>query len=300
MCSKNSLQTPKKNSPNFERKILLMKDRLMLQLQGFIETPSLWKNREMFGLQQFEIPKYSFPENIDLQKEIPDLAKNYVLGKRMERFFEFLLKYSIEIEVLKSNIQIQQEKITLGEIDFLAQDIFLDQNHHIELVYKFYVYDPSYENELERWIGPNRRDSLLQKIEKLKQRQFPILFNPETKKLLSALNLKAEELTQSVCFKASLFLPKGTQLTIKEQLNENCIAGYWLHFEEFNSEEYIGNEYYIPTKQDWPVNPEFSEEWFSFSEIKKEILVQHQKKRSPLVWIRRSSREIERIFIVWW
>ena len=75
-----------------------MKDRLVQQLQGFIETPSLWKNREMFGLQQFEIPKYSLPENIDLEKELPELATNYVLGKRMERFFEFLLNYSKEIE----------------------------------------------------------------------------------------------------------------------------------------------------------------------------------------------------------
>ena len=277
-----------------------MKNRLTRQLQGFERTPPLWKNRDVFGLQQFKFPKYSLPENIDLQKELPDLETNYVLGKRMERFFEFLLNYSNNIKVLKSNIQIQQEKITLGEIDFLAKDIFLDQNHHIELVYKFYVYDPSYENELERWIGPNRKDSLLQKIEKLKQRQFPILFNPETKEPLSLLNLKAEELTQSVCFKASLFIPKGIQFKQSLQLNENCISGIWLHFEEFTSEEYGGYNYYIPKKQDWSVQPEFSENWFSYSEIKKEILVQHKTKKSPLVWIKKNSVEFERMFVVWW
>ncbi|CAM4265059.1 DUF1853 family protein [Gillisia limnaea] len=277
-----------------------MKDRLTQQLQGFIRTPALWKNRDVFGLQQFEFPKYSLPENIDLQKELPDLTTNYVLGKRMERFFEFLLNYSKNIQVLKSNIQIQQEKITLGEIDFLAKDIFLDQKYHIELVYKFYVYDPSYENELERWIGPNRKDSLLQKIEKLKKQQFPILFKPETKKMLSLFGLKAEELVQSVCFKASLFIPKGIQYQHLLLLNQNCIVGFWIHFEEFTSEEYSGYNYYIPKKQDWPVHPEFTGKWFSYSEIKKEILVQHQKKKSPLVWIKKDSREYERIFIVWW
>ena len=263
-------------------------------------TPPLWKNEDVFGLQQFEFPKYSFPEAIDLQKALPGLETNYVLGKRMERFFEFLLNCSTNIKVLKSNIQIQQEKITLGEIDFLAKDIFLDQNHHIELVYKFYVYDPSYENELERWIGPNRKDSLLQKIEKLKQRQFPILFNVEAKEHLSLLNLKAEDLTQSVCFKASLFIPKGIQFKQSLQLNENCISGIWLHFEEFTSEEYSGYNYYIPKKQDWSVQPEFSENWFSYSEIKKEILVQHKTKKSPLVWIKKNNFEFERMFVVWW
>ncbi|MFO8146267.1 MAG: DUF1853 family protein [Gillisia sp.] len=277
-----------------------MKNRLTRQLQGFSRTPPLWENRDVFGLQQFDFPKYSIPENIDLQRAIPDLETNYVLGKRMERYFEFLLKYSNNIKVLKSNIQIQQEKITLGEIDFLAEDILLDQHHHIELVYKFYVYDPSYENGLARWIGPNRKDSLLQKIEKLKQRQFPILYKPETKEALSLLGLKAEDFAQSVCFKASLFIPKGIQYTHLLQLNKNCISGFWMHFDEFTSEEYSGHNYYIPNKQDWPVHPEFSEEWFSYSEIKKDILMQHQKKKSPLVWMRKNSREFERIFIVWW
>ncbi|MGM1054317.1 MAG: DUF1853 family protein [Bacteroidota bacterium] len=277
-----------------------MKNRLTRQLQGFSRTPPLWENRDVFGLQQFDFPKYSIPENIDLQRAIPDLETNYVLGKRMERYFEFLLKYSNNIKVLKSNIQIQQEKITLGEIDFLAEDILLDQHHHIELVYKFYVYDPSYENVLARWIGPNRKDSLLQKIEKLKQRQFPILYKPETKETLSLLGLKAEDFAQSVCFKASLFIPKGIQYTHLLQLNKNCISGFWMHFDEFTSEEYSGHNYYIPNKQDWPVHPEFSEEWFSYSEIKKDILMQHQKKKSPLVWMRKNSREFERIFIVWW
>lgn len=277
-----------------------MKNKLTQQLQGFVRTPPLWNNQDVFGLQQFEIPKYFLPEDIDLEKALPDLATNYVLGKRMEVFFEFILKNTRYIKVLKSNIQIQQDKITLGEIDFLAEDSLLDQKHHIELVYKFYLYDPSYENELERWIGPNRKDSLLLKIEKLKQRQFPILFKPETKQELASLDLKAEELLQSVCFKASLFIPKGLAYTHSNQLNEKCISGYWLHFEEFSSEEFSGYNYYIPDKQDWPVQPEFAEKWFSFTAIKKEILFQHQKKRSPLVWIKKNSREFEKMFIVWW
>ncbi|MFO7720908.1 MAG: DUF1853 family protein [Gillisia sp.] len=277
-----------------------MKNRLTRQLQGFVKTPPLWKNQDFFGLQQFEFPEFSLPEAIDLQKALPELETNYVLGKRMERFFEFLLKNSRNIKVLKSNIQIQQKKITLGELDFLAEDIILDQKHHIELVYKFYVYDPSFENELDRWIGPNRKDSLLQKIEKLKQRQFPILFKPETIKALSLLDLKAEEFAQSVCFKASLFIPKGMEYTHSMQLNKKCISGFWLHFEAFTAEEYSGYNYYIPIKQDWPVHPEFSEKWVSYAAIKEEILFQHQKKRSPLVWIRKNSREFERMFIVWW
>ena len=41
---------------------------------------------------------------------------------------------------------------------------YLSKILHLELVYKFYLYDKNLgEKEIERWIGPNRSDSLLEK-----------------------------------------------------------------------------------------------------------------------------------------
>jgi hypothetical protein len=48
----------------------------------------------------------------------------------------------------------------------------------MELAYKFYLFDPSISSEpINNWIGPNRNDSLQEKLEKLKTKQFPLLYH---------------------------------------------------------------------------------------------------------------------------
>ena len=66
------------------------------------------------------------------------------------------------------NYQIQNKKTTVGELDFILQ-----KNHspiHLEVIYKFYLYDDTFGNsEIEHWIGPNRNDNLVKKLTKLKE-----------------------------------------------------------------------------------------------------------------------------------
>lgn len=276
-----------------------MENRLKHQFQGFIDTPGLW-NGKFQDLLQFAIPQIAFPENLEVTGQFPSLTSNYVLGKRMEIFFQLLIKISDRFQLLGHNIQISRDKITLGELDFLLKDLQKKEYIHLELVYKFYVYDPAFSKEAERWIGPNRRDSFLQKLEKLKQKQFPLLYQAETGEYLKKLSLLSENLHQQTCFKAKLFLPKQFHKNHFPLINQNCISGYWLHFEDFNTAEYKENHFYLPQKQDWPVAPEMGEVWFSFSETLEQIKEAFSKKKSPLVWRKRSETDFERFFVVWW
>ncbi|MGM0933897.1 MAG: DUF1853 family protein [Bacteroidota bacterium] len=276
-----------------------MKDRIKKQLLGFLHTPPLWRG-ELLGLKQFD-PGETMPQEIpDPKKEIPSLASNFVLGKRMESFFELLIQNNNRYKLLANNIQISREKITLGELDFLLKDLHTNQNIHLELVYKFYVYDPSISSEEARWIGPNRKDSFLQKMEKLKQKQFPLLNKPETMDFLKTLELTPEDLIQQTYFKAKLFLPCRFQQHKFPKLNKECIAGYYLSFKEFDSINYNNFKYYAPPKQDWPVAPEFGIDWVSFSEIKEQIQSSFDKKKSPLIWMKRSETVFEAFFVLWW
>lgn len=276
-----------------------MEKRLYHQLQGFIDTPPLW-NSKFKGIEQFALPKIVFPKEVDIISQLPSLASNFVLGKRMERFFELIIHESSRYQLLSKNVQISREKITLGELDFLLKDLQKNKFIHLELVFKFYVYDPSFSEEAERWIGPNRRDSFLQKLEKLKQKQFPLLYRPETREYLQTLKLSPENLQQRSCFKAKLFLPKQYQEKNLSLINKKCISGYWLHFKEFNTAEYKDNLYKLPSKQDWPVAPEMGENWLSFSDTLEEIQKAFQKRKSPLLWMKKSENEYERFFVVWW
>jgi hypothetical protein len=65
---------------------------------------------------------------------------------------------------LYENIQVIEDKKTIGEIDFIIEDKNTKQVIHMELAYKFYLFDPSISSEpINNWIGPNRDDSLQEK-----------------------------------------------------------------------------------------------------------------------------------------
>jgi len=277
-----------------------MQNPIYNQLYGFIQTPALWKAKELFEMQQFKIPHIKLLNSDEFFNNIPNLSTQYVLGKRMEIFFKEILNQSEDHKINISNIQIFKDKITLGEIDFILEDFILEQQIHLELVYKFYVYDPSIFSEIDRWIGPNRKDTLQQKIKKLKSQQFALLQRPETVETLSQYDIDTAELVQKVCFKANLFVPRSLLNKEFDLINNECIVGYYINLDEFMNGEFMNDEFYIPKKQDWPVLPEYNINWNSFENIQNELTSLLDKERAPLVWRKIDNQTFERFFVVWW
>ncbi|MBZ9729245.1 DUF1853 family protein [Salegentibacter sp. JZCK2] len=276
-----------------------MQNRIEKQFEGFIKTPPLWKN-SFQQLVQFKLPEINTPLQQSVTEDLPSLSSNFVMGKRVERFFEWIIRQNPDYDLLSENIQISRNKITQGELDFLLKDLLTQKVIHVEMVYKFYIYDPSFDSEMQGWIGPNRRDTLLQKTKKLKEKQFPLLFKPETKDLLTSLSLNSEEMLQQTCFKANLFVPKQLQDKHFSYINNKCITGTWLHFKDFISAQYRKFQFYVPTKQDWPILPKHGETWVDHSEIITQIETQFQNKKTPLIWMKKSKNNYERLFVVWW
>jgi len=198
---------------------------------------------------------------------------------------------------LAENIQIKRDKVTIGEIDCL-----LKHKHtpiHLEIIYKFYLYDESVGNsELEHWIGPNRKDSLIEKVTKLKNKQLPLLYKPETEQVINQLNLNIEEIQQQVYFKAQLFVPYrmlGMPLRI---INNQCIQGYYLHFNDLT--QLSSYTFHIPTKLNWLTQVHDDVTWMTYNEsitlIKKSI----NQQRAPLCWLKKPDGNLEKFFVVWW
>jgi len=201
--------------------------------EGYCRMPLLWKEK-FFGLQQFKEPLNSH------------IIKNPPL------VFE--------------NLQIIKEKQTLGELDVLLLDRLHKKYIHLELITKFYLYNPAFEaNDIKAWIGPNRNDSLYDKTTKLKEKQLPLLYHQFTQKLLLNYIPEKKNIEQQVCFKANLFVPIG----FKEKLtvfNSNCIVGNYLTFIQFKEVHNHLNLYFCPTKQDWLRDPATQKEWMTFDE----------------------------------
>ena len=273
-----------------------MQDRILKQFHGYLATPSIWLNNDLFDYPIFQMNSAG---NKSSSKKII-APKTSILGKRMEEFFRFYIENFSEEELVAYNEQIIQEKKTIGELDFLLKNPISEVISHIELVYKYYLYDPELSsNPISCWIGPNRKDFLIKKLERLTQRQFPLLYHPATAPLLKKLGVSPQEVVQKLCFKANLFLPFSHDWHVPG-FNPAAFQGYWMKEINFTSSKFGEAEFYSPQKQDWPVLPKHHLEWYSYAKFREIISTMLSQQQSPLVWMKTPDDSLHRFFIVWW
>ncbi len=264
---------------------------IQLQYEGFLKTPFLWHGKGVLDLFQFEkksIKSTSF-SNVILQK--------LRLGKLVERFVSFELQQDSSIKILLENIQIQEEKRTLGELDCLL--LKNDKPIHLEIIYKFYLYDKTIgSSEIEHWIGPNRKDSLVQKITKLKDKQLPLLYSNQCKPYLEKLNLASEKIEQQIYFKAQLFVPLCDFKKEFDLINNDCIYGFYINTKELN--QFKDCKFHIPNKHNWLVKPHTNITWLNFEEYSNRLEIYIEEKNTPLCWLKKSNGELFKFFVIWW
>ncbi len=222
-----------------------------------------------------------------------------------EACFEAFIKSSKNFELLAANLQIHTSaslsnhrvKETLGELDYIVRNLTTQKIIHIELACKFYLFDEKAgKTEEMKWIGPNRKDCLFDKLEKVKLKQFPLLQAPETVQKLTELGIPKPAL-QELCLKAFLFLPKKMSSEIFPKNITDCIVGYYIKPSDFQEDKTA--LYAIPTKKEWLLPTDEITDWYSFVEINKLIEEQMQHNKSPLIY-KKTPNKIERFFIVWW
>ncbi|RED45156.1 hypothetical protein DFQ10_10223 [Winogradskyella eximia] len=259
--------------------------------EGFQSTPYLWKGSTVYHLKQYS------PEPTLNQFPIENESKKLRLGKWVENFVAYQLKHQNGIKLLEENLQIKDNKITIGELDLL----FLQNEKpiHLEIVYKFYLYDSKQNdvNSLNNWVGPNRSDALVYKLKKLKEKQLPLLYHPKTKDVLEHYPFHINAIIQNVCFKAQLFLPYKNQNINVAPLNSDCVVGWYLNAK--NIDELKDFQFYIPKKLEWLSLPKTSVNWLEFEDAKSDIETYIKDQRSPLCWIKRNN-ELQKCFITWW
>jgi hypothetical protein len=222
---------------------------------------------------------------------------NLRLGHLAEKVVSELIKSSTNYKVLYENIQVIEEKKTIGEIDFIIEEIAAKQIVHMELAYKFYLFDPSISSEpINNWIGPNRNDSLKEKLEKLKRKQFPLLQHNFVKSKLN--NIEIDEVTQALCLLVSLFIPYEHKANFSP-VYEKAIKGFYINLEAFTRLDHSEKTYYIPSKREWGMDPSENEIWTDFNDVEKSISSSIKEKQAPLCWQKCKDSYVA-FFIVWW
>ena len=244
------------------------------------------------GLQTFNLSELNLTADLEFQ-----LPTNIRLGHLAEKIVSELIKSSTNFKVLYENVQVIEDIKTIGEIDFIIEEINSKQLIHMELAYKFYLFDPNISSEpINNWIGPNRNDSLKEKLEKLKRKQFPLLYHNCAKSKFN--NIEIDKVSQALCLLVSLFIPYEYKASFSP-IYEKAIKGYYLNYETFISFDNSAKTYHIPSKKDWGMDPSENEIWTDFNGVEKYINTSIKEKQAPLCWQKHKDSYLA-FFIVWW
>lgn len=233
-----------------------------------------------------------------MQSELDfELPTNVRLGHIAERVVSQAIKISENYQLLFENVQILEGKNTIGEIDFILQKVETEQVIHLELAYKFYLLDPSISTEsIRNWIGPNRNDSLVEKLEKLKQKQFPLLHSTAAKDAFEGINLSS--VSQQLCLLASLYVPYECKENLAEEY-QKAVVGYYVDFEMFSMLHSNEKQYHLPPKKQWGMNPTQNEEWSTYENTKELVAHNLREGRAVLCW-QKEGEAYSQFFVVWW
>jgi len=160
------------------------------------------------------------------------------LGLRFEALITYWLRISPNYKLLSKNIQIIENGLTLGEIDFIIEESSTQKIIHLEVAVKFYLGTPPYENTYQ-WFGTNTKDQLGKKLDHLKQHQTQL-----SKKYTHHFQY---EINQRHCLlKGRLFYPLENNKP-PDGVTQNHLRGLWMY-----SRKHRDSNYLIPiNKLDW-------------------------------------------------
>lgn len=264
---------------------------------GFFKTELISNESLISGIPNFDFKL----DQTDLFNDSElELSERLMLGKRAERYFSEWIKRSSEYELLAENVQIIEEKQTLGEFDFIVQRKRDSQMIHVELIYKFYLFDPTVDGlEIEKWVGPNRVDRLEFKLDKLTNHQFPLLHTKPAQTQLKMMGLDDPTIHQQVLFLANLFIPKSHEVEFN-RVNKSAVEGTWMNLDEWKQQSSSDHTFAIPDKIDWFSRDLKTANWLTKNEALSKIKSLHDQKRSPLIWTKGTDGFQSRDFVVWW
>jgi len=246
----------------------------------------------IIGLPTFDLSELKIESELEFE-----LPTNLRLGHLAETVVSGLIKASTNYNVLYENVQMLKGKKTIGELDFIIENESSKELIHLELAYKFYLYDPGISSEtINNWIGPNRNDSLTKKLEKVKSKQFPLLKNESSTSIFD--NIDLGKVSQALCLLASLYIPSESK-EIFSPAYDKAIQGYYLNIEKFMSLNHSEKSYYLPSKTAWGIEPSENKTWTSLNDIEQQLKRSMKDKRAQLCW-QKSKDSYTSFFIVWW
>ncbi|WP_286238571.1 DUF1853 family protein [Neptuniibacter halophilus] len=171
------------------------------------------------------------------------------LGIYYENLVEEIIKSSSQPIDIYRNIKVLENKITLGEFDFIG--VINGQHFHLECAIKFYlrVGDGS---QLSHFIGPGKKDRLDIKWHRMLEHQLPL--STTGAGIASCRQYQIDPEVRALLLQGYLFHPysewQQTMPELHADINPQHLRGWWLRFSKL---ERINTAcaYSIMQKPDW-------------------------------------------------
>jgi hypothetical protein len=190
----------------------------------------------------------------DLEKNPQELLKylekknSHLLGKYFEALFEFYLYKSPFKELIASNIQINSNGKSIGELDFIYRDLIEDKIIHLETAGKFFITNRSNDGKVQ-FLGPNPNDSLQEKLDKISSTQITLTKTEEGKEALRKLGI-SEKIFPRALFKGYIFYLKGIEVKTNF-LNPNHLKRKAIRLQEIEYLGHISDRWKILDRKEW-------------------------------------------------
>lgn len=241
----------------------------------------------------FKPPQLTLKELIQWTESLKNIeehldASKLPLGKYAEKLLQIFFEQHPSFQLLAHNIQLVKDKETVGEIDFLLHDLKNEKHIHLEFALKFYLKTRCKGKEI--FIGPNVKDTLGRKCQKL--------INSQSQLLNSHADLLSADL-QNTIFHPKIWM-KGVRF-YPYQANENYThsQAWWLNIKNIELLDQSGFTFEcIKQKKDW-IFPYFKAIAIDFETLKLETEKYFTQKRNALMLVRKKGEEVlDRGFIM--
>lgn len=159
-----------------------------------------------------------------------------LLGHYFESLIEYWLSHWRRMAVHAVRLQVKGEERAIGEFDFLFRDRFRDIDYHWESAVKFFL-RYRHADGTDEWLGPNPRDTLQHKLQKVFAQQLPLARHPAAAPLLAQMGIG--RLHSKAFIKGYLFYPTSTDWCrpdkVPSESSPRHLKGWWCHAAEAES-----------------------------------------------------------------
>jgi hypothetical protein len=252
--------------------------------EKFSKTISFTLQEETAQALQWIAQLETFPNKSDYQ--------NLPLGKYTEQLLRFYFEEHPRFKLHAFNHQLIDEGITVGEIDYLVEEIESKQFLHLELAIKYYL---KVEKGGETvFLGPSTKDWFERKVEKLKRHQLQLL---QTHHKLLPQELSNHFYKSKVLIKGSLFYGWEEWQKFSKDPATN---GWWLHLDEIDRMLNESSFFKLITdKKEWHF-PFRETALLSAEECRQSLLKRFKVERNEVMVVRYDDNQnpLDRGFIV--